>query len=39
VSTIDLVSTEVNLIGNLAGSYNELAELMVRAGQGHDPRP
>jgi len=28
VPTIDVISTERNMIGNLVGSYNELAELM-----------
>jgi NAD+-dependent secondary alcohol dehydrogenase Adh1 len=31
VPTIDIVSTEINFIGNLVGSYNDLAELMVLA--------
>lgn len=34
VPTIDIISTEVNFIGNLVGSYNDLAELMVLAAQG-----
>ena len=34
VPTIDIVSTEINFIGNLVGSYNDLAELMVLAAQG-----
>lgn len=34
VPTIDLVSTEVNIIGNLVGSYNDLVELMALAAQG-----
>ena len=34
VPTIDIISTEINLIGNLVGSYNDLAELMVLAAQG-----
>ncbi|SDJ25660.1 NAD+-dependent secondary alcohol dehydrogenase Adh1 [Lentzea albidocapillata subsp. violacea] len=34
VPTIDIISTEINFIGNLVGSYNDLAELMVLAGQG-----
>ncbi|MCW2637018.1 MAG: hypothetical protein JWQ99_3385 [Blastococcus sp.] len=33
VPTIDLVSTEVNIIGNLVGSYNDLVELMALAAQ------
>lgn len=28
VATIDLISTEINIIGNLVGSYNDLVELM-----------
>jgi NAD+-dependent secondary alcohol dehydrogenase Adh1 len=31
VPTIDIVSNEINFIGNLVGSYNDLAELMVLA--------
>jgi NAD+-dependent secondary alcohol dehydrogenase Adh1 len=34
VETIDLISTERNVIGNLVGSYNDLAELMTLAAQG-----
>jgi NAD+-dependent secondary alcohol dehydrogenase Adh1 len=34
VSTIDVISTERNIIGNLVGTYNELAELMVLAEAG-----
>ena len=34
VPTIDLVSSEVNIIGNLVGSYNDLVELMALAAQG-----
>jgi NAD+-dependent secondary alcohol dehydrogenase Adh1 len=33
VPTIDLVSTEINIIGNLVGSYNDLVELMALAAQ------
>ncbi len=33
VPTIDIVSREINFIGNLVGSYNDLAELMVLAAQ------
>jgi NAD+-dependent secondary alcohol dehydrogenase Adh1 len=29
-----VISTERNVIGNLVGSYNDLAELMVLAAQG-----
>lgn len=31
VPTIDLISTEVNIIGNLVGSYDDLVELMALA--------
>ncbi|KIX96717.1 uncharacterized protein Z520_07436 [Fonsecaea multimorphosa CBS 102226] len=34
VPTIDIISTEINFIGNLVGSYCDLAELMVLAAQG-----
>jgi NAD+-dependent secondary alcohol dehydrogenase Adh1 len=34
VPTIDVISTERNIIGNLVGTYNDLAELMVLAAQG-----
>jgi NAD+-dependent secondary alcohol dehydrogenase Adh1 len=34
IPTIDLVSTERNVIGNLVGTYNDLAELMVLTAQG-----
>jgi NAD+-dependent secondary alcohol dehydrogenase Adh1 len=34
VPTIDMVSSEINLIGNLVGSYNDLVELMALAAQG-----
>jgi NAD+-dependent secondary alcohol dehydrogenase Adh1 len=34
VATIDIISTERNITGNLVGSYNDLAELMVLAAQG-----
>ncbi|MGZ6791162.1 MAG: zinc-binding dehydrogenase, partial [Mycobacteriaceae bacterium] len=34
VATIDIISTERNIVGNLVGSYNELAELMVLAQTG-----
>jgi NAD+-dependent secondary alcohol dehydrogenase Adh1 len=34
IPTIDLISTERNIVGNLVGSYNELAELMTLAAQG-----
>jgi NAD+-dependent secondary alcohol dehydrogenase Adh1 len=34
ISTIDIISTERNVIGNLVGTYNDLAELMVLAQAG-----
>ncbi|MDQ2726515.1 MAG: NAD(P)-dependent alcohol dehydrogenase [Actinomycetota bacterium] len=34
VPTIDIISTEINIIGNLVGSYNDLAELMSLAAAG-----
>ena len=34
VPTIDIISTEINVIGNLVGSYNDLEELMTLAAQG-----
>ncbi len=34
VATIDIISTERNIIGNLVGTYNDLAELMVLQAQG-----
>ncbi|WP_407685715.1 NAD(P)-dependent alcohol dehydrogenase [Mycobacterium sp. HUMS_1102779] len=34
VPTIDIISSEINFIGNLVGSYNDLQELMVLAAQG-----
>ena len=34
VPTIDLISTERNVVGNLVGSYNDLAELMALAARG-----
>ena len=34
VLTIDVISTERNVIGNLVGSYNDLVELMVLAADG-----
>jgi NAD+-dependent secondary alcohol dehydrogenase Adh1 len=34
VPTLDIISTERNIIGNIVGSYNELAELMVLAQAG-----
>lgn len=34
VPTIDIISTEINFIGNLVGSYNDLSELMTLTAQG-----
>jgi NAD+-dependent secondary alcohol dehydrogenase Adh1 len=34
VPTIDVISSEISLIGNLVGSYNDLSELMVLAARG-----
>jgi NAD+-dependent secondary alcohol dehydrogenase Adh1 len=34
VPTLDIISTERNIIGNIVGTYNELAELMVLAQAG-----
>jgi NAD+-dependent secondary alcohol dehydrogenase Adh1 len=34
VPTIDIISTERNVIGNLVGTYNDLAELMTLQAQG-----
>jgi NAD+-dependent secondary alcohol dehydrogenase Adh1 len=34
VPTIDIVSSEINIIGNLVGSYNDLVELMSLAADG-----
>jgi NAD+-dependent secondary alcohol dehydrogenase Adh1 len=33
VPTIDLISSEINIIGNLVGSYNDLVELMALTAQ------
>ncbi|SNR24031.1 hypothetical protein SAMN06272737_101205 [Blastococcus mobilis] len=33
VPTIDIISTEINIIGNLVGSYTDLVELMALAAQ------
>jgi NAD+-dependent secondary alcohol dehydrogenase Adh1 len=33
IPTIDIISTEINVIGNLVGSYNDLVELMALAAQ------
>jgi NAD+-dependent secondary alcohol dehydrogenase Adh1 len=32
--TIDIISTEVNVVGNLVGTYTDLVELMVLAARG-----
>jgi NAD+-dependent secondary alcohol dehydrogenase Adh1 len=34
VPTIDVISREINFIGNLVGTYNDLAELMTLTAQG-----
>jgi NAD+-dependent secondary alcohol dehydrogenase Adh1 len=34
VPTIDIISTEINFIGNLVGTYNDLSELMTLTAQG-----
>lgn len=34
VPTIDIVSFEINIIGNLVGSYNDLQDLMALAARG-----
>ncbi len=34
IPTIDIISTEINFIGNLVGSYNDLVELMALAAEG-----
>jgi NAD+-dependent secondary alcohol dehydrogenase Adh1 len=34
VPTIDIISTEINFVGNLVGSYNDLCDLMVLAARG-----
>ncbi|MEA2509240.1 MAG: NAD+-dependent secondary alcohol dehydrogenase Adh1 [Actinomycetota bacterium] len=34
IPTIDIVSTELTVVGNLVGTYNELVELMTLAAQG-----
>ena len=34
IPTIDIISTEINFIGNLVGTYNELSELMTLHAQG-----
>ncbi|WP_309647714.1 NAD(P)-dependent alcohol dehydrogenase [Nocardioides sp.] len=34
VPTIDLISAEINIVGNLVGSYNDLQDLMALAARG-----
>jgi NAD+-dependent secondary alcohol dehydrogenase Adh1 len=34
IPTIDIISTEINIVGNLVGTYNDLVELMVLAARG-----
>lgn len=34
IPTMDIISTEINVIGNLVGSYNDLDDLMKLAAQG-----
>ncbi len=34
VPTIDIISTEINFVGNLVGTYNDLAELITLAARG-----
>jgi NAD+-dependent secondary alcohol dehydrogenase Adh1 len=34
IPTIDIISSEINVIGNLVGSYNDLADLMALAARG-----
>jgi NAD+-dependent secondary alcohol dehydrogenase Adh1 len=34
VPTIDIISTEINFVGNLVGTYNDLSELMTLAARG-----
>jgi NAD+-dependent secondary alcohol dehydrogenase Adh1 len=34
IPTLDIISTERNIVGNIVGTYNELAELMVLAEAG-----
>ncbi|WP_329047391.1 NAD(P)-dependent alcohol dehydrogenase [Amycolatopsis sp. NBC_01488] len=34
IPTIDIISTEINFLGNLVGSYTDLQDLMVLAAQG-----
>jgi NAD+-dependent secondary alcohol dehydrogenase Adh1 len=34
IPTLDIISTERNIVGNIVGTYNDLAELMVLAQTG-----
>ena len=34
VPAIDMISQEINFVGNLVGTYNDLAELMTLTAQG-----
>ncbi len=34
VPTLDIISNEINFIGNLVGTYNDLVELMTLTAQG-----
>jgi NAD+-dependent secondary alcohol dehydrogenase Adh1 len=34
IPTIDIISTEINIVGNLVGTYTDLVELMVLAAKG-----
>jgi NAD+-dependent secondary alcohol dehydrogenase Adh1 len=34
VPTLDIIATEINIVGNLVGTYGDLAELMALAAQG-----
>jgi NAD+-dependent secondary alcohol dehydrogenase Adh1 len=34
IPTLDIISTEGNIVGNIVGTYNELAELMALAQTG-----
>ena len=34
IPAIDIISTEINFVGNLVGTYNDLTELMTLASQG-----
>ena len=37
IPTLDIISTERNIIGNIVGTYNDLAELMALAQAGGSP--